>query len=131
MAMVTDTELRTMSEEERVKRLTITCEQLEKFENAIEQAKNAPPPEGVHPAVRVAEIEAMVSVSVDLREEATKLAHGRYICTKRNPWDKDVQGRDGRGCHPAAEDDGGCSEGCCDDYRCPYCGVHWRVEHDG
>ena len=137
MAIVTDEELRTMSEDERVKRLTITFEQLEKFEEAIHLAKieegqgfpNRLP--GVAVEVAKAEIAAMVSVAADLREEATKLAHGRYICTRRNPWDKDVNGRNGRGCHPAAEDDGECSDGCCDDYRCPYCGVHWRVEHDG
>lgn len=131
MTPLTDEQLRTMPEEERVRRLTITFEQLEKFEEAIEVARAAPCPEDIDPRIRVAEIEAMISVATDLRAEATKLAHGRYICTKRNPWDKDVNGRNGRGCHPAAEDDGECSDGCCDDYRCPYCGVHWRVEHDG
>lgn len=23
---------------------------------------------------------------------------------------------------------GGCSEGCCDDYKCPACGRRWRIE---
>lgn len=135
MTPLTTEQLRTMPEEERVRRLTTTFEQLERFEEAIHVSQCAQVagdvPEGVHPDIARAEIEAMVSVAADLREEATKLAHERYICTKRNPWDKDIQGRNGRGCHPAAEDDGECSDGCCDDYRCPYCGVHWRVEHDG
>jgi len=30
--------------------------------------------------------------------------------------------------HPNALSDGGCSEGCCDDYYCPDCGTSFRVE---
>lgn len=129
MTEMTMAEVNRLAEEDRVRRLTITFEQLEKFEEAIEIAKKEPCPPDIDPSIRVAEIEAMISVAVDLRKEATNLAHGRYICTKRNPWDKAVHAHAGRGCHPAAEDDGECSDGCCDDYRCPYCGVHWRVEH--
>lgn len=31
-------------------------------------------------------------------------------------------------CGKPMEDDGGCSEGCCDDYRCAICGHEVRVE---
>jgi hypothetical protein len=34
----------------------------------------------------------------------------------------------GRYEHPNAKSDGGCSEGCCDDYVCPDCGTEFRVE---
>ena len=30
--------------------------------------------------------------------------------------------------HPDAVDDGECSSGCCQDYRCPHCGIRWREE---
>lgn len=33
--------------------------------------------------------------------------------------------------HPDAVYAGGCSEGCCDYYRCPDCGKRWKVEYDG
>ncbi|HYE79247.1 MAG TPA: hypothetical protein VEI97_14785 [bacterium] len=36
----------------------------------------------------------------------------------------------GRGLHPDAVIDGGCSDGCCDYYRCPHCGRSWSVEPD-
>ena len=49
----------------------------------------------------------------------------RYVCTKEAPWTPDkgepVQ-------HPDAVDDGECSSGCCDYYRCPNCGLRFRVE---
>lgn len=31
-------------------------------------------------------------------------------------------------CGQSMKDDGGCSEGCCDDYRCGVCGKRLRVE---
>lgn len=31
-------------------------------------------------------------------------------------------------CDEYMEDDGGCSEGCCDDYKCLKCGTRVRVE---
>ena len=33
-----------------------------------------------------------------------------------------------RCCGVAMADDGGCSEGCCDDYRCETCGHTVRIE---
>lgn len=30
--------------------------------------------------------------------------------------------------HPNAKSVGTCSEGCCDDYKCPDCGTRFRVE---
>jgi len=33
-----------------------------------------------------------------------------------------------RCCGVAMADDGGCSEGCCDDYRCATCGHRVRIE---
>lgn len=50
---------------------------------------------------------------------------GRYVCTKEHPWTPDK----GHAIRPDAVDDGGCYEGCCDDYRCPNCGTKWRTEH--
>lgn len=31
-------------------------------------------------------------------------------------------------CGERMEDDGGCSEGCCDDYKCSKCGYRVRIE---
>jgi len=31
-------------------------------------------------------------------------------------------------CAGKLEDDGGCSDGCCDDYKCVDCGYKFRVE---
>lgn len=31
-------------------------------------------------------------------------------------------------CHQLMEQDGGCREGCCDDYKCAVCGKRLRVE---
>lgn len=49
----------------------------------------------------------------------------RYECTKDAPW-KPEYGR--RANHPDARDDGECYEGCCDFYKCPNCGLRFRVE---
>ena len=48
-----------------------------------------------------------------------------YVCTKESPWspEKDTPCQ-----HPDAVDDGECSEGCCDYYKCPNCGLRFRVE---
>ena len=53
------------------------------------------------------------------------MATERYVCTKENPWTKDK----GMACHPDAVDVGTCSEGCCDDYLCPWCKLKFRVEN--
>lgn len=49
----------------------------------------------------------------------------RYICTAAAPWTEAIGGR---AAHPDAVDDGECSDGCCDFFRCPHCGVRFRVE---
>lgn len=33
-----------------------------------------------------------------------------------------------RCCHEPMKDDGGCAEGCCDDYKCEVCGKRIRIE---
>jgi hypothetical protein len=48
----------------------------------------------------------------------------RHVCTAQDPWTPDK----GRGAHPDAKDAGTCSEGCCDRYRCPHCGIEFTVE---
>ena len=48
----------------------------------------------------------------------------RYICTKESPWMPDK----GRAEHPDAVDIGECSDGCCDKYRCPNCGLTFMCE---
>lgn len=50
---------------------------------------------------------------------------GRYVCTKDAPWNEAIGGHV---VHPDAKSDGGCAEGCCDDYVCPNCGTKWRTE---
>lgn len=49
----------------------------------------------------------------------------RYVCTADAPWTHDkgtpVQ-------HPDAKDDGECADSCCDFYKCPHCGLRFRVE---
>lgn len=56
-----------------------------------------------------------------------KDADGRHVCTKEDPW---TPAKSDRAVHPDASTFGdGCYEGCCDDYRCPNCGVEWRKEH--
>lgn len=49
----------------------------------------------------------------------------RYVCTKAAPWDK---AKGVRATHPDAEDVGECSDGCCDYYKCPNCGLRFTVE---
>jgi hypothetical protein len=48
----------------------------------------------------------------------------RYVCTADAPWSPE---KGERAVHPDAVDDGGCSDSCCDDYRCPHCGLCFRV----
>jgi len=47
------------------------------------------------------------------------------VCTKENPYD----GKQGRWRHVDAVDDGECSEGCCDYYKCPHCNLRFKVEN--
>lgn len=49
----------------------------------------------------------------------------RYVCTKDAPWDTS---KGPRATHPDAKDDGECSDGCCDYFRCPNCNLRFRVE---
>jgi hypothetical protein len=46
-------------------------------------------------------------------------------CTKEQPMPK---GAPGRWEHEGAKNDGECSDGCCDYYRCVDCGHWWRQE---
>ena len=48
----------------------------------------------------------------------------RYVCTREAPWS---ESKGFRATHPDAKDDGECSEGCCDYYKCPHCGLRFRV----
>lgn len=51
----------------------------------------------------------------------------RPPCTATSPAPK---GDEREYYHPEAVKVGECSEGCCDDFRCPHCGVTWRVEYE-
>lgn len=48
-----------------------------------------------------------------------------YVCTEAAPWTPD-KGTPAQ--HPDATDDGECSEGCCDYWRCPHCGLRFKTE---
>lgn len=48
-----------------------------------------------------------------------------HICTANDPWSKE---KGERAQHPDAKDDGECSDSCCDFYKCPNCGLRFRVE---
>lgn len=52
-------------------------------------------------------------------------ANGYLLCSPERPMPK---GAPGQWAHTNVLDDGGCSEGCCDDYKCADCGATWRVE---
>lgn len=61
-----------------------------------------------------------------LDQKAIDLGRGeRFLCTPDRPKPK---GAPGRWSHTGAVDDGECSEGCCDDYKCTDCGETWRIE---
>lgn len=113
-----------LAERERETRIRVTFDQLERFEDAHHELTHAAVPADIDPAVRQAEIDALASVAGELREELTALAGGRYVCTARHPADPAVC----RTIHPAAEDIGECSSGCCDKYRCPRCNLTWTEE---
>jgi hypothetical protein len=49
----------------------------------------------------------------------------RHVCTKADPW---TPQKSERAHHPDAVDDGECSDGCCDFYKCPHCGLRFKVE---
>ncbi len=73
------------------------------------------------------ELETLEADAAAARRRLTSEVHGRYVCTKLAPWREELGQQ---AVHPAAVDVGdGCSEGCCDDFICPYCGTRWRVEH--
>lgn len=55
----------------------------------------------------------------------TMTTEGRFVCTKDDPW-KPEKGE--FVWHPDAKDDGECSEGCCDYFKCPNCGLRFKVE---
>jgi hypothetical protein len=52
-------------------------------------------------------------------------ANGRLLCSPARPM---PHGAKGSWAHTNVVGDGGCSEGCCDDYKCTDCGATWRVE---
>lgn len=52
---------------------------------------------------------------------------GRRICTATDPWTAEKAATDRRWMHPESSDDGGCSDGCCDDYVCRVCGLRYRA----
>ncbi len=56
--------------------------------------------------------------------EKTLKPSERYVCTKVAPWTPNQ----GPAVHPDAVDDGECSDSCCDFYKCPNCGLRFRVE---
>lgn len=53
-------------------------------------------------------------------------ANGRLLCSPERPMPKNAAGL---WSHTGTKSDGGCFEGCCDDYKCEDCGATWRVEH--
>lgn len=125
---MTPAEVDAMPEAERETRIRITFGQLEAFERAHHELLHAPVPEDVDPLIRQAEIDAAAAVAGDLRTELELLAGGRYACTERHPWDRTIQRR---AIHPAAEDAGTCSAGCCDRWRCPRCDTSWTASPEG
>lgn len=50
----------------------------------------------------------------------------RYTCTKESPWTPE---KSERAMHPDAAHDGECYFGCCDWFKCPNCGLRFRVEY--
>jgi hypothetical protein len=57
-------------------------------------------------------------------------ASGRFVCTSAQPWvGEELRKKYPRAAHPEAVGDGGCSEGCCDDYVCKVCDTQWREEN--
>ncbi len=55
-----------------------------------------------------------------------KAPNGRFLCTLAQP--APTPAPPGLWEHADTADAGGCSEGCCDDYRCRACGVKFRIE---
>jgi hypothetical protein len=49
---------------------------------------------------------------------------GEQLCTEDAPYDAAIGGR---AVHPDAIDDGECGNCCCDYFRCPHCGLRFRV----
>lgn len=51
----------------------------------------------------------------------------RFTCTKADPWTPE---KGDFATHPdaVADEPDTCSEGCCDKYRCPTCGLRFTVE---
>lgn len=48
-----------------------------------------------------------------------------HTCTKEDPWTKE---KSDRAIHPSAKSDGECSDGCCDYWLCPICGLRFKTE---
>lgn len=117
-----------LTERERATRIQITFAQLEAFEKSHHELLHGPVDDRVDPLIRQAEIDAQASVAGDLRKELEELAGGRYACTERHPWNRTIQRR---AIHPAAEDAGTCSAGCCDRWRCPRCDTSWTAISEG
>lgn len=64
--------------------------------------------------------------------QAAKLGRRLDHIDAGGTWKGAKQKERGEPCtHPRPIDDGGCADGCCDDWRCGDCGKRWRVEYDG
>lgn len=68
-------------------------------------------------------IEALACANTMEREQKSGIQINR--CTPSNPMPK---GAPGRWEHVRATDDGECSQGCCDYWKCPDCGHTWKTE---
>lgn len=76
--------------------------------------------------VLLEDVDPISEDALHVRDNLTK-ARGRYVCTQARPFVETCSPT--FAAHPDAEHDS-CPEGCCDRFKCPYCGVKWSVEYD-